>query len=273
MQNHGVVVGGRTLEEAYQRFEALEFTARIELAAAMIDETRSWPTAPVEVSAPAANVVSVVGASSAGSSERALRSKLCELLNRGCRQRLLISTEGSLSARVGADSFVVTPTGLDREHIDPDDLVLVEGRVPHSHREPSRAVDLHQTIYARNPDVNAIAFAHPIHSTAYSVTAARLDARTIPESYLVLGDVLRVPPISSSAGADALTSQISLARPAALIANDGVAVVGDDLLSLYDRLEVLEATAETLVKSRFANGVAPLPDDAIEELLEAFGRT
>lgn len=272
MQNHGVVVGGKSLDEAYRRFEALEFTARIELAAAMIEGSRPRASMPAEVSSERVRSSAIPDESPAGSVERELRSKICELLQRGCRQRLLISTEGSLSARVDANRFVVTPTGLDREYIEPDDLVVVVDGLPQSHGEPSLAVGLHRAIYARNPDVNAIAFAHPIHSTAFSITSASLDTRTIPESYLVLGDVLRVPSVASTAGAKALTTQLSLDRPAAVIAGDGVAVVGDDLLSVYDRLEVLEATAETLVRSRFANGVAPLPDDAIAELLEAFGR-
>lgn len=281
MQNHGVVVGGATLEDAYQRFEALEFTARIELAAAMIDDSRPTTLYPLDATAvPVASRGASAGASTvdaddapAGSTERELRSKISELLLRGCRQRLLISTEGSWSARIDANRFVVTPRGIDREYVEPVDLVRVGDGLQQTHREPSRAVELHRAIYARNPDVQAIAFAHPIHSTAFSITSARLDARTIPESYLVLGDVLRVPPISSLAGADALTSEISLRRPAALIDGDGAAVVGDSLLAVYDRLEVLEATAETLVRSRFANGVAPLPEVAIAELIEAFGPT
>jgi L-fuculose-phosphate aldolase len=242
------------------------------LAARMIDDAPPHPTA-IDAAAPAVvERTTRVDSSRVGSFEREVRSKICDLLARGCRQRLLISTEGSLSARIDADSFVVTPTGMDRERIEPDDLVLVVDGKRQTHREPSRAVDLHAEIYARNPDVNAIAFAHPIHSTAFSITSVPLDSRTIPESYLVLGDILRVPSIGSPVGASELTSRISSRQPAAIIDNDGVAVVGKDLISVYDRLEVLEATAETLVRSRFASGVAPLPDDAIAGLQTAFGR-
>lgn len=274
MQNHGVVVGGRDLEEAYQRFEALEFTARVELAARMVDPERGAADPLVAPEPSQANELPPgkgFEVHEIGSHERELRSKLCELVHRGCRQRLLISTEGSLSARLDADCFVVTPTKKDREFVQPDDLVLVVDGQQSSPGEPSRAVGLHAEIYARNPDVQAIAFAHPIHATAFSVTSASLDSRTIPESYLVLGDVSTVPSPSTAAGAEALTSCISAKRPAALIANDGVVVVGSDLLAAYDRLEVLESTAETLIRSRFANGVAPLPDNAIDELIEAFG--
>jgi L-fuculose-phosphate aldolase len=50
-----------------------------------------------------------------------------------------------------------------------------------------------------------------------------------------------------------------------------VLVTGRDVLEAYDRLEVLESTAEALINARALGALAPLPDDVIHELEESFG--
>ena len=41
--------------------------------------------------------------------ERALRRELCDFVRRGYKQRLLISSQGTFSARVEGDEFLMTP--------------------------------------------------------------------------------------------------------------------------------------------------------------------
>jgi L-fuculose-phosphate aldolase len=43
-------------------------------------------------------------------------------------------------------------------------------------------------------------------------------------------------------------------------------------LDAFDRLEVLESTAETLINGRCLGPTTPMPEAAIEELTEAFLR-
>jgi L-fuculose-phosphate aldolase len=58
--------------------------------------------------------------------------------------------------------------------------------------------------------------------------------------------------------------------PAALLENDGVLVLGTSVLDAFDRLEVLEATAEAVINSRAIGEVRRMGDDAIAELVQAF---
>ena len=51
-----------------------------------------------------------------------------------------------------------------------------------------------------------------------------------------------------------------------MLENDGVLVVGADILQAFDRLEVLESTAEALVNARALGPLAPMADAAIAEL-------
>jgi L-fuculose-phosphate aldolase len=63
---------------------------------------------------------------------------------------------------------------------------------------------------------------------------------------------------------------VSPQQPAAILENNGVLVTGADVLEAFDRLEVLESTAEALINARAVGTLAPLPDDVIRELEEFF---
>ncbi len=69
---------------------------------------------------------------------------------------------------------------------------------------------------------------------------------------------------------EAIAALIAPMQPALLIENGGVLVTGRDILEAYDRLEVLEATAEAIINSRALGQMAPMPDNVIQDLETAF---
>ena len=121
-----------------------------------------------------------------------------------------------------------------------------------------------------HPHVQAIAFAHPVNATAFSVTASSFDARTIPESYVFLRDVSRVPYGVQYQNDGSIANVVSAASPAAILENDGVLITGSSVLDTFDRLEVLESTAEAVINARAIGDVSVMPDDVIVELRDAF---
>ena len=193
LENHGVVVGGESLAHAFERFEAFEFAGKTLIKANQLGKVRYLDDQQLQLAAERSIDLEPFDPPTATSYERELRRQLCEFIRRGCRQRLLISTEGSFSARVDGDAFLITPTQHDRELLNVDDLVLVNGGQRESGKLASRAAKAHQAIYAKHPGVQAIVFAHPVNATAFSVTDSTFDVRTIPESYVFLRDVKRVP--------------------------------------------------------------------------------
>jgi L-fuculose-phosphate aldolase len=116
--------------------------------------------------------------------------------------------------------------------------------------------------------VNAI----PVNATAFSVTATPLDTRTIPESFLVLRDVGTVPYGLQYQDGEGVAELVSPERPVALIENDGALVLGTSPLDAFDRLEVLESTAEAVINSRAIGTVERMSDDTVEELVRAFSK-
>lgn len=269
LENHGVAIGGESLQNAFQKFETLEFTAKTFIKAKLLGDVRCLNEEELELRNQVPPLEEFEPEPPPGR-ERELRRQLADFTRRGYQQRLFISTGGSFSARVDEDSFLITPSQVDRHALDVGDLVLVRGGRAEAGKRASRAARNHRAIYARHPNVGAVLNASPVNVTAFSVTRAPLDSRTIPESYLLLRDVGRVPYGVQFRDPEALARQVSLRAPIALLENDGVLVVGASVLEAFDRLEVLESTSEALVNSRLIGEVAPMSDEVIDDLKRAF---
>lgn len=287
LENHGVVVAGDSLSTAFQRFEAFEFAAKTAIKAAQLGGLRSLSDRQLDQAHNRRVALDSFEPSPATADEKELRRQLCQFVRRGCRQRLLISTEGSFSARVaprqGRDpggaaarrdeevSFLITPTQQDREALEISDFVRVQDNRSEAGKKASRAVFAHQAIYRRHPHVQAIVFAHPVNATAFSATDSTFNSRMIPESYVLLGDLQRVPYGVQYQPDGSIADYVSAASPAAIVENDGVLVTGSSVLDAFDRLEVLESTAEAVINARAIGDVTPMPDAVIRELREVFG--
>ncbi|MFO0910772.1 MAG: class II aldolase/adducin family protein [Isosphaeraceae bacterium] len=204
------------------------------------------------------------------SHEKELRRQLCEFVRRAYQQRLMISTQGAFSARLDADSFLITPHRVDRSAVDLDDIVLVRRDAAEVGKIPSSAIANHRSVYDAHPEVAAVVNAYPVNATAFSVSEAALDTRTIPESYIFLREVGRAP-FGARFGATGSAALTTPRRPAVILENDGVQVCGTSVLDAFDRLEVLESTCEAMINSRPLGPMVPMSDAAIDELCRAFG--
>ncbi|HEX6987046.1 MAG TPA: class II aldolase/adducin family protein [Planctomycetaceae bacterium] len=271
LENHGVVTGGATLQEAFERFETLEFVAKTFVKAKLLGEPRVLSDGQIAAAANADRSVPSGPAVEPSVAERELRHQLAEFVRRGYRQRLLTSTQGSFSARLGGDAFLVTPYRGDRHRVEPGDLVAVRDGWAEAGKMPSRATKLHRAIYRRHPEVATVVNAFPVNATAFAVTGGRPDVRAIPESYVVVRGVESIPFGPQFGDAESVAERVDLDRPAAVIENDGVLVLGTGVLDAFDRLEVLEATAEALINSRPLGGAVPMPAAVLAELETAFG--
>jgi L-fuculose-phosphate aldolase len=270
LENHGVVIGGRDLAEAFQRFETLEFVAQTVIRASALGELRTLPAA--QLTGHAVPDYAALDSPAPTNHEKELRTEVCAFAQRAYRQKLMISTAGAISARLDADQFVITPRRRDRIDLQPSSLVRATKDAMEAGKQGSRTSRLHALIYAANPEVGVIINAQPMCASAFCMADAEFSSRTIPESYLVLGDAPKVPFACVVKDAESLAARMSLKKcPVLLIENDGALIVGRTLLEAFDRLEVLEATAEALQLSRPLGPLVPMPDSALAELRRVYG--
>ena len=183
----------------------------------------------------------------------------------------MISTEGVVSARLGENSFLITPTGVDRRLMTIEDIVLVRDGVREAGKSPSRSVKLHQAIYERHGPINSVMTAQCPNVTAYTIANAKFDSHTIPESYVLLRDVPVVPFRTLYMEPQTIAETVSLDRPVIMVQNDCVLTVGSDILNAFDRLEVAEFSARSLIDTAVLGQMVPIGAAEIHDLELAFG--
>lgn len=282
LENHGVVCGGSSLFEAFSRFETLDFCARLQIKAQLLGTPVPLTEEQLQLFKGDSHLVAEIDPPAASNIERELRAELTRYITRAYDRMLVTSTEGTFSARLGAGNgeFVITPYGLDRKLVTAQDLVYIAppqqpGNPASVRRErgktPSRSLLLHQEIYERHPEVNAIIVAHPPSLMAFGVAQVDFDTRTIPESYVMLRDIPRLEYGRQFNDRSAVAEMLSEAAPIAMFANDCVIVTGKNLLQAFDRIEVAEYSAKSLIDAMSIGTVHPIDDTRVEELRRAFG--
>lgn len=137
-------------------------------------------------------------------------------------------------------------------------------------KTPSHAVLAHQAVYAAHPEVHAVINACPLNALAFSVCHKAIDTRTLPECYIFLREVGLLPFETTFNDYEAMVRHMSLRHPAAVLCNNGVMVLGRDILSAFDLLEVLECSAEAILDSLPIGGFVPMGQPVIDEIIRAF---
>lgn len=271
LENHGVVVGGTNLFDAFKAFETLEFIARIEINAKRTGKPVSLTAEQLDLAKnrqPLAMDDFVPNAYS--TAERETRREMCKLIHRSYDQRLFTSTQGSFSQRLEDGSFVITPFGLDRKYLEPGDLVRVKNGMKEAGKTPSRAVALHQHIYETHAHINSVIVAHPPYSMAFAVTNTVFDSRTIPESYILLRGTPRLPFGAAFLEPQETAKVFTKDKPLVICENDCIIATGSSLLNAFDRLEVAEYSANAIIAAGVLGDIVHIDNEKIHELEVAF---
>ena len=102
--------------------------------------------------------------------ERALREEFVRIGQLMHMRNYVTATDGNLSARLDADRFLVTPSGLSKGYMTPDQMVVIdwdakpigESRYGAARNlKPSSEILLHLEAYRQRPDIQAVVHAHP----------------------------------------------------------------------------------------------------------------
>ena len=271
MENHGVVLYGEDIADAYQRFETLELCARTILNAKTLGEPKYLTEEQITrhemaVNTPFEHFMSV----DHPSDERTIRTEICQIVRRACTQGLMCSSYGTASVRWRGNDFLITPSNVQRWDIDPEDIVQIKDGMVEAGKMASRSVALHYEIYRRNPKVNSIILTQSPALMGFCTTGVKFDVRTIPESWIFLQDIPAFPFGSQYDEHLPKLADEFRKRPFVMLENDSVVVTGDRLINTFDRLEVADFSARSLILAAPLGSLKPITDAEIEDLRVAF---
>ena len=271
LENHGAVVGASDLSAAFIKFETLEVSAKLEICARRLGHPVQLTEQELNLSLSDKHLVMGEFRLTAHSAEECeARRDMAKLIHRAYRQKLFTGAQGTYSSRLDDSSFLITPDDLDRAYIEGSDLVHISRGMKERGKNPSRFILLHQAIYDRNPEVQSIINASPPYVTAFAVTDEPFNPRTIPESYILLRESGKIPYADIYDRRDEVAALFSNRKPLLICRSNTVISTGDSMLSAYDRLEVAEATAHSIIEAGAISNIVHISDKEIEKVERAF---
>lgn len=182
---------------------------------------------------------------------------------------LVAGPDGNVSVRLHDGSILVTPSGMSKVDVAPEDLVLVtsEGAVCDGRRAPSSELRMHLRIYERRADALAVVHAHPPTATGFAVAGESFVAPVLPEVILQMGEVpiVRYATPGTAALADSFDPYLEH-HNAFLLANHGATTIGRTLALAHQRMESLEHAARIILTARMLGRVNQLSATDVEAL-------
>jgi len=158
---------------------------------------------------------------------------------------LVVGAGGNVSARVGPDEILITPSGYALDEIDRGDLVVLglDGAVHSGAARPSSEAHMHLAAHRARPDATVALHVHPPHANLLAATGQRIRLITLDHAYYVRRLAL-VPylPSGTEELAEAVASRLAEVD-VVVLTHHGCLVVAPDAATAYERAANLEAAA------------------------------
>jgi len=203
--------------------------------------------------------------------ERGLRVRMIEAGRRMNALGINQGKSGNVSVRIPG-GFLVTPTGVPYEQLNPPDLVFMrrDGQREGTYT-PSSEWRLHRDIYEKRAEVGAVVHTHAPHAT--SLACLR---RSIPafhyEVAVAGGADIRCADYATFGTQELSDHAISAldGRRACLLANHGVVAIGTDLDDAFAMAEKVEALARLYWQALQVGEPVLLDEVEMSRVLEKF---
>lgn len=202
-------------------------------------------------------------------------------------EKLVARTWGNISARIDADNYLITPSGLDYTSMREEDIVSVNiktGEYTGINR-PSGEKGVHSAAYEVFDDVNFVVHTHQTYATAVSlagfdsleataVSLAGLDSFDITEEEIEkLGGIALaeygLP--GTKEITNACKSALLTGAHTVLMIHHGVLVLGKDKEEAMKRVKLLESICERNVKRVIIDNTPHNHLEALDNYLKALG--
>jgi L-fuculose-phosphate aldolase len=207
--------------------------------------------------------------------EGELRRDLCRFSRLLHRLGFMPGTSGNLSVRLDGERLLVTPTGMSKFLLRPDDVVIVdlEGRHLEGSRKVTSEVSMHLAVYHFRDDVGAVIHSHPPIATAFACAGRGLEQMLCQEAVMTLGVVPLARYATTGTGevAASLVPYIP-GHDAILLANHGAVAYGGTLLQAFQRMETVEHLAQIELVAHQLGAARTLKQEQIKELHDAKAR-
>lgn len=187
--------------------------------------------------------------------EAELREQICLIGQLMHRNGYIDGASGNISARLDDNAVLMTPSGLAKGFMQPEQLIVVNllgeridvPTAANEHLRPTSEMAMHLECYRQRPDIQGVVHAHPPTAIALSITGHTFAECLLPETVITLGIVPILPYFSpASPENQTLIRDTVINHDAVVLAYHGSLTLAKTLWEAYLRLENLEHSAKII---------------------------
>ena len=201
---------------------------------------------------------------------RAEREEVAYYMRRLYDKNLTTCSGGNVSLKINKDMICITPSGLDKGRIQPEQvgIITLKGENLTPELKPSIETSMHVAVHNMRPEMQAVVDAHPVTASSFTASQKKINTALIAESAVILGTpVFTQYAIQGSSELAQIVAAATAKGNIVLMSNHGVLTVGDTLLKAFDRIEVLEASAKITLYTELLGPKRALSDSQLSELV------
>ena len=184
------------------------------------------------------------------SEEKEALAGICHMLY---QRNLVTACDGNISSKVSKDHILLTPSGMNKGLLLKEDIIVLDlsGNTVEGNGRASKEYPMHQMIYQMRPDVKAVIHTHPVFATAFALAGKNIPDNYLIETTMMLPDIAlaEYAPPGTQALAEAIRPHVPVSN-VVLLKNHGALTYGKDLTDAYNKMEVLESIAKTIIMSK-----------------------
>lgn len=186
------------------------------------------------------------------------------------QKNMLAAADGNISCRVDENTVLITPSGVAKAFMKPEDMALITLDNQILQGKASSEKLMHLEVYRQCPKAKAVVHAHPPTAIAWSIAKPNLEflpAHALSEVILSCGDIPFVP--YARPGTQAMGENLKHFLPqyrALILSRHGALAWGESLEEAWRGMERIEHSSEILWKAHTLGGLTYLPDEEISAL-------
>ena len=207
---------------------------------------------------------------------QSLRNEIVRVGRLMYEKGFITASEGNISARLDERRILITPSGLHKGMMEPDQLLVIDadGRkvgpstAANRYLQPTSEAPMHLEAFRQRPDIQAVIHAHPPITVALSIAGIPLSDCLLPEVIVFLG-IIPTTAYATPSSHENVTAirQLILDHDALVLQRHGSLTVGDSPMQAFMRLETVEQNARIAFMLKQLGVDNPLPADEVTKLL------
>lgn len=198
-----------------------------------------------------------------------MKQQLTDIGKKLHQRGMLAGTDGNISVRLDDDRIMITPSGLAKGNLSPEEMVIVDvnGKHLQGTRKASSELAMHLFVYRQRPEIKACVHSHAPYATAFAVAGIQLDNNILPEIVVFVGGI----PLTDYAppGTDEVPRSLAPhieQNNAFLLRSHGLLTIGRSLDEAHHRHEAVEHFAQIAFLARQLGNIDTIPSDDFARL-------